>query len=463
MISSLQYRGDLCDKTALAECLVEAGLSEPWAASKAALLSQSASVLKDRLSGQSEPNLAAFFVPGRIEVLGKHTDYCGGSSLLAAAEQGFVIACAAREDRTVRVTDVRCGETIEFLIDGEIVPTVGKWSNYPMTVARRMARNFPEATHGAEIVFGSDLPPASGMSSSSAMIIAFFLALAEVNRIWEMPRFKGSVTSLVELASYLATNENGQNFGALEGDRGVGTAGGSEDHTAILCCRPETLSQYAYCPARHIVDVAFPPSYTFVIASSGVVAEKTGAAMEAYNRASRLAGLAAQVWREATGRDDPHLAAAIASCLGDTAEVRRVLGAASLAGLDVKHAELLMRFEHFCRENEQVQPAAVAALQSGDMLAFGRAVEESQAEAELLGNQIFETRSLAAEAGKLGAIAASAFGAGFGGSVWALVEESQADEFRTAWQEFYAREHAEHEQAAQFFLTGSGPAAMRIV
>lgn len=463
MISSLQYRGDLCDKTALAECLVEAGLSEPWAASKVALLSQSASVLRDRLGGEVEPNLSAFFVPGRIEVLGKHTDYCGGSSLLAAAEQGFVIVCAAREDRTVRVTDVRCGETVEFALDGEIAPTVGEWSNYPMTVARRMAGNFPEATHGAEIAFGSDLPPASGMSSSSAMIIAFFLALAEVNRIWETPRFKGCVTSLVELASYLATNENGQNFGALEGDRGVGTAGGSEDHTAILCCHPQTLSQYAYCPARHITDVALPPSHTFVIASSGVVAEKTGAAMEAYNRASRLAALAAQVWREATGRDDSHLAAAAVSCAGDTGEVRRVLGAAALSGRDVKHAELLARFDHFCRENEEIQPAAIAALQSGDVTAFGQAVDDSQrAAGDLLGNQIAETKFLAAEARQLGAVAASAFGAGFGGSVWALIEQSHAKDFETAWRDVYKRKYPDYEQTAQFFLTGAGMSAVRI-
>ncbi len=463
MISNLQYRGDLLDNTALTQRLVEAGLSPEWAASKAELLGLSVKTLRDRSGGQTEPNLSAFFVPGRIEVLGKHTDYCGGSSLLAAAEQGFVIACSPRDDRTVRITDVGRGETIEFSLDGEIVPTVGEWSNYPMTVARRMARNFPGATHGAEIAFGSDLPPASGMSSSSAMIIAFFLAMADVDRIWEMPQFKSSVTSLVELASYLATNENGQNFGALEGDRGVGTAGGSEDHTAILCCHKGTLSQYAYCPARHIVDVPLPPSHTLVIASSGVVAEKTGAAMEAYNRSSRLAGLAAQVWREATGRDDQHLAAAIASCSGDTAEVRHILGAAPLAGHDVKHAELLIRFDHFCRENEEAQPAAVAALQSGDMIAFGHAVDESQKGAEdLLGNQIAETKFLAAEARQLGALAASAFGAGFGGSVWALVEASQADEFRAAWQEFYGREHSENEQAARFFLTGAGPAAMRI-
>jgi len=464
VINCLDYRGDLTNESAVASRLVEAGLSESWAASKAELLNKSVSTLNVKSSRDSSSDLSAFFVPGRIEVLGKHTDYVGGSSLLAAAEQGFVIACVPRDDSIVRVTDACRGETIEFPFDSEIVPTVGEWSNYPMTVARRMARNFPEANRGAEIAFGSDLPPASGMSSSSAMIVAFFLALAEANRIWELPQFKANVTSPVELASYLATNENGQNFGPLEGDRGVGTAGGSEDHTAILCCRPGMLSRYAYCPARHVCDVELPEAYTFVIASSGVVAEKTGAAMEAYNRASRLAGIAAEVWREATGRDDPHLAAAIASCSGDTSEVRRVLGAASLGGRDVKHAELLVRFDHFCRENEEIQPVAVAALQSSDMAAFGRAVEESQKAAEdLLGNQIAETEFLAVEARQLGAAAASAFGAGFGGSIWALVEQTRADDFIAGWQDVYARKFPEHDESSQFFRTGAGPCAIRFL
>jgi galactokinase len=302
------------------------------------------------------------------------------------------------------------------------------------------------------------------MSSSSAMIVAFFLALAEVNEIWDAAEFQGNVTSLVELASYLASNENGQNFGALAGDRGVGTAGGSEDHTAILCCQPGMLSQYAYCPARHVADVPLPPSLTFVIASSGVAAEKTGAAMAAYNRASRLAGIAAQVWRQTTGRDDPHLAAAIVGCSGDVNTVRNVLKSASLDGHDVDRTELLARFDHFCRENERVLPAAVAAIESGDMVGFGHVVEESQVAAEeLLGNQIAETKFLAAEARQLGATAASAFGAGFGGSVWALVERSHVADFSRAWEKGYAQTFSQHRQRARFSLSAAGPSAMRVV
>ena len=450
---------DFSDLAALKEGFIRAGLREQWAGSKADLLVRSAAALGD----PSTQAPAAFFVPGRIEVLGKHTDYCGGSSLVAAAEQGFVIASASRDDRLVRVTDVCRGETIEFPLDADLVPTIGHWSNYPTTVARRLARNFPEVHRGAEIAFGSDLPPASGMSSSSAMIIAFFLALAEANRVWEMPAFQANVPGLIELAAYLATNENGQNFGALAGDRGVGTAGGSEDHTAILCSQAGMLGQYAYCPARHLLNVALPRGCTFVIASSGVVAEKTGAAMEAYNRASRLARFACLAWNRGSGRSDPHLAAALASCQGDTAQVRQALETVSLDGLNAERTELLARFDHFCEENEQVQPEAVAALQAGDLDRFGRAVDQSQSAAEqLLGNQIPETTYLAAEARRQGAIAASAFGAGFGGSVWALVRQARETEFQQAWRDSYLTAFPQHKPTAQFFSTTAAPAAMQL-
>jgi galactokinase len=427
-------------------------------------MAQAAATVQDRCRNDQAETLSGFFVPGRIEVLGKHNDYAGGASVLAAAEQGFILVCSARDDCTVRVTDVRCGETIEFPLDGEIVPTVGHWSNYPMTVARRLARNFPETTRGTEIAFASDLPPASGMSSSSAMIVAFYLALADVNPFCEAPQFKSNISDRVELASYLATVENGQNFGSLEGDRGVGTAGGSEDHTAILCCRPGLLSQYAYCPARHLDDVGLPEPYTFVIGASGVVAEKTGSAMAAYNRASRLAQVAAETWREATGRSDPHLAAAVASCPGDPEEVRRVLLSAPLSASDVTREQVLTRFDHFYLENEQLLPASIGALKAGDMAALGDFVAQSQkACEELLGNQIPETVFLAGEARQLGAAAACAFGAGFGGSVWALVEKQRTADFLTAWSESYLQEFAEHKDSARFFQTDPAPASMRIV
>src|SRR5262249_11007925 len=78
------------------------------------------------------------------------------------------------------------------------------------------------------------------------------------------------------------------------------------------------------------------------------------------------------------------------------------------------------------------------------------------------GNQTQETQFLAHSARKLGAIAASAFGAGFGGSVWALVNFIESQEFLDRWAEGYRREMPDVAGNAQFFTTLPGAAACRI-
>ncbi|GAG34622.1 unnamed protein product, partial [marine sediment metagenome] len=245
-----------------------------------------------------------------------------------------------------------------FEISPDLQPTLGDWSNYPMTVARRLARNFPPALRGASMAFASDLPAASGMSSSSAMMIATYLSLAAINELNRREEYRREIDSPQSLAGYLATVENGQSFGTLTGDKGVGTFGGSEDHTAILSCRPGRLSQYSFCPVRFERFVNVPKGYVFAIAFSGVVAAKTGEALEKYNRASGLAGRAAQAWREATGRDDPHLAAVFGSSADAVELMRKVLSKATAGEGDFTPEQLWRRFEHYFRESEEIIPAA---------------------------------------------------------------------------------------------------------
>jgi len=451
----------LSDRGELRQRLGKKGLSRVAAEQKAELFAASAATLARAEHGERDAGLRAFYVPGRIEVLGKHTDYAGGSSMVVAAERGFCLAVRPRDDDEITVTDAVSGETIGFRLEPELVPRSGHWSNYPMTVARRIARNFPGARRGADVAFASDLPLAAGMSSSSAMIVAVFLALDNVNELASRPEYRHNIQSLTDLAGYLGTVENGQTFGSLEGDRGVGTFGGSEDHTAILCARPGQVSQYAYCPVRFERAIPLPPDYAFAVGTSGVVAQKTGTAMEKYNRASRLASQLAEIWRKKTSRDDPHVAAALAS--GPDA-AKRLAGFVESARPD--HAEqdaLRARLEHFITENEQVLPAAGDALSRGDLEAFGDLVGRSQETAErLLGNQVPETVHLAAAARAAGAVAASAFGAGFGGSVWALVERAQSERFLSAWAESYRAKFPQRASAASFFVTDAGPAAFRV-
>jgi galactokinase len=149
--------------------------------------------------------------------------------------------------------------------------------------------------------------------------------------------------------------------------------------------------------------------------------------------------------------------------------VRRVGPAAVGQALAAsKHGEftpedLACRFEHFVAESEIIIPKAVDALAAGDLDEWGRQVDLSQIRGiELLRNQVSETVSLAASARECGADAASAFGAGYGGSVWAMVAASCAGEFTERWKSAYVAAFPGYVASSAFFLTRPGPAAFEI-
>ncbi|HEX6535246.1 MAG TPA: galactokinase family protein [Gemmatimonadaceae bacterium] len=407
----------------------------------------------------------AIWSPGRIEVLGKHTDYAGGRSLLCAVERGVCVVAVPRDDARLRLHDARLSATVECELTATSAPRAlagpGAWGTYPAAVARRIARNFPGPLRGADIALASDLPAAAGMSSSSALVVAIFLALAEINALAARDEYRREIRSAEELAGYLGCVENGEDFGSLRGDAGVGTFGGSEDHTAILCGRAGALAQYAFCPVRLERVVPLPRELTFAIAVSGVAAEKTGNARERYNAASHRARTIVERWREATGRRDATLAAALSSGAAAAGALEALLARGGVDGRASR--ELLDRLAHFRLESEVLVPAAGDALAAGDLEALGAAVDRSQRAAEeWLGNQVPETIALARAARELGAVAASAFGAGFGGSVWALVPADGATTFLDAWRARYLARFPARASACTFFLTRAGRPAARL-
>lgn len=497
----LSFAGALDHAEELVETLSTTGLSPRACQSKSRLMARAASALASA-AGADLGRPMGFFVPGRIEVLGKHTDYAGGRTMVSAVERGFCVAALPRDDHQVVVIDAASGDTILFTAGPSLTPQPGSWSNYPMTVARRVARNFEGATRGAWISLASDLPPAAGMSSSSALMISVFLVLAQANRLADRNEYWHNIGNDIDLAGYLGAIENGGSFGTLSGDRGVGTFGGSEDHTAMLNAEPGCITQFAYCPTEFEKLVPLPPGYMFAVATSGVTAEKTGAAMEKYNTASRLARALVELWCKRTGRSDPHLAAALGSSPDAADRLRTMVqetacedlpalnghmawaeaanatvfstavasagGSATAAAgeaesLPPHQRAMLARLEHFILESGEIIPAASDALDGGDLRLFGRLVDRSQRGAEqLLGNQVPETAFLAASARRLGAVAASAFGAGFGGSIWAMIEATRAEAFLDDWAHAYRQEFPQHESASRFFATPAGPAAFRI-
>ena len=441
--------------TAFEDRLRDSGMSAEESSAKAALFEKLLKELRG-MRGGAVHRRCAFFIPGRLECLGKHTDYAGGRSLVCAIERGICIVAAARDDAQIRIFDVGRAASANFKFNESIEPTAGHWSNFPMTVARRLARDFPGARIGADIAFTSDLPRASGMSSSSAFIIAIFFVLAQVNQLWETDAYRRAISSREDLAAYIAAIESGASFKSFSGARGVGTHGGSEDHVAILCSRAGFLRQYSFCPIRFEREIRLPERHVFVIGVSGVKADKTGDAREAYNHASGAARKIVDLWRRATGRDDSSLAAVLSSGTNAIDRLRQVLGESKDA--EYPASLLLNRLTQFAEESNEIIPSAGDALSRSDFARLGALVDRSQFLAEtLLKNQVPETIELARSARSLGAVAASAFGAGFGGSVWALVDSGRAEEFCNAWATHYHQRFPDWADASRFFISGPGP------
>jgi galactokinase len=397
-------------------------------------------------------------VPGRIEFLGKHTDYAGGRSLVCATGQGISVTAREIGEPVLRISDLVSGQKAELALRPDLDIPRGEWVAYPATVVRRFVRDFGPLTTGLDLAFSSDLPQDAGLSSSGALIVSVALALADANRLQERSAWRNELPDREALAGYLGAVENGRGFGSFPADGGVGTQGGSQDHTAILCSRPGKLLQYGWIPVRLEREVPFPPDHVLAVAVSGVEAAKTREAMLFYNRLAEDAADLLAVWRERSARDDPTLFAALSSAPDARAR---------LAGWLDRHDRrdaLLARLKQFSEECFEIIPAVADALAQGNIAALGALVDRSQSGAEAgLRNQVPETIHLQRSARELGAVAASAFGAGFGGSVWAMVPQDLATAFLHAWLASYRNAFPSHTESARFLMTTVGSPAANVV
>jgi len=480
------------DSTRVESQLRDAGLGDADnIEAKVALYAQAAAALV-HLTGEDNrrQNAAAFWVPGRVELAGKHTDYAGGWSLLAATPRGFCVVVNARDDAECRVVtldssvppDDRVAH-ISLAGDGPLLCGIdgvssGHWSRYARVCLARLGNNFKphlgQKLRGVDLALGCDLPVASGMSTSSALICALFLAFDFANDLRASPAFLRLLPDDASLVEYLGCCENGKDFGDreahaagtgpwLQGNGGVGTFGGSEDHAAIMTCRANTVHVYRFCPTRCMATVEVAPGVALVVGSSGVVAAKTGGAMARYNTAASDAARVAAALGFATMGEGLRLLGA-AGCRDRLASLLVCRLDAGIAGLDAAQAGAdLRRFRQFELETDVVVPGLAEALGAGDGGRGGRLMDESHARgAEALTNLVEATGWLARRAKAIGASGATAFGAGFGGSVVALVPAADAARFAAAWERDYGAAFPENRERAVFFAMRPGPGASRI-
>lgn len=406
-------------------------------------------------------------VPGRIEVLGKHTDYAGGRVLVGAVDRGITATAEAVEGPagSLTATTTAGGEPVTLAAGVEHGLPAGHWGRYLQTVLDRLTQNFASlcAPVAAHLTITSDLPPASGMSSSSALVCASALALADLNGWTASDLWLRNVPDRLSTAGYLAGVEAGRPWRELLGAEGVGTQGGSEDHTGMLCGAPDTLLLARFAPMEVLETVAFPEDWAFVVGVSGVAAEKTGAALEDYNRGPLTLRRVLARWNEATGRSDEFLAQAVVSLVGEAtgAEAAGDPALEPLLSLARPGYER-RRVEQFLEESLVLVPAGAAAIAAGDT-AVGEVLERSHALAgSHLLNQVPETDALVALARELGAVGTSAFGAGWGGSTYAIVVRSDAEDFAAQWLARYRAAFPEAGARASTIVTRPGASAQRL-
>jgi galactokinase len=164
-------------------------------------------------------------------------------------------------------------------------------------------------------------------------------------------------------------------------------------------------------------------------------------------------------WRKQTGRSDLNLAAMMQSPTYTPQELSRILSVEHSAD-ELPH--YTRRIEHFVAEDQKFVPAAIEALTKGDITTFGNIVNLSHDFGDThLDNQIPETRTLVKLARELGAVGSSAFGAGFGGSAYAVIRESESERFCEAWKAAYSRA-CPAARGGEFFTCHPSAAAFEI-
>ncbi len=433
-----------------------AGFTEVDAAARAALVAQAGEALRQR--ARTMP-VWAWFVPGRIEVVGKHTDYAGGLSLVAAVPRGVAVVAAPRSDGRVTVIDARWPGRVVVDVHRPAAEAAARgWGRYVAAVVERFARNFAGRALGTDIAIAGDLPRAAGLSSSSALIVGLALAMMRRARLADSPEWQSAITSTLDLAGYLGSVEAGRSFGIFDAAGGVGTEGGSEDHTAILASVPERLRVFSYVPAVTLIDQApMPADWTFVVMTSGVRANKAGQVRDKYNRAAQAARVLVELWERAGG--PPRTLGELTSRPDELARLQRVIE--QHAGGPFPARDLLIRLAHFVHEHGRVLDV-LDAFRQADSTRLGQLSAASQQEAEqLLDNQVAETIALARAAREAGAFAASSFGAGFGGSVWALVDLPDPSAFADRWRRHYLGTCPDVE-TVEWFAARPGPGAFEV-
>ncbi|MCC7308125.1 MAG: galactokinase [Acidobacteria bacterium] len=287
--------------------------------------------LEKKFTARYNTGPRTFRAPGRVNLIGEHTDYNDGFVLPAALDFATYAACAPRNDRRVRVATLTLEREFEFSLDDPPNDSFPAWTEYVQGIALILERSgYP--LKGADILIDSDVPIGSGLSSSAALEVSIGSAFAGLN---------GHKVTGMELAKIGQSAEHefaGVRSGIMDQFAAVfGKAG----HALFLDCRS---LEYEAVPVGEA---------KFIICNTKV---KHDLAESEYNKRRLQCEEAAAFFGRPSLRDVS--AGDLEKRSGDLPEL------------------LLKRARHVITENERVVNA-VKALRSGDLAAFGNLMNRS--------------------------------------------------------------------------------------
>ncbi len=347
--------------------------------------------------------------PGRVNLLGEHTDYTGGLVLPIALDLDVVIGFRPREDSTVRLYSVNHGQLVEFATDDEEYDPQDVWSNYFRGVSWVMAKNriaerSGRRLRGLDAAVKGDVPEGAGLGSSAAFSVASAMALLAAAGVLPADGSDGWAVSRLEIARLCQEAEN----------EFVGVRCGIMDQVASLLGR---CGSAVFLDCRSMECEVEPLPFDgarLVICDTGV---RRGLARSEYNRRREECEAGARAIRNLTGRES----------IRTLRDVRR--DEFERVGGFLPNA-VARRCAHVMGENERVT-RGVRALRRGDVEEFGLLMNESHESLRDLYEVSCEALDAMVESARAieGVLGSRMTGGGFGGCTISLVRKEALPAF----------------------------------
>ena len=377
------------------------------------------------LFGNSE-GARFYFSPGRVNLIGEHTDYNGGHVFPCALTLGTYGAARKREDNKIHFYSMNLDSfgIVEASLDDLTNKKEYNWANYPLGVVWAFKEKGHTITSGFDMVIWGNIPNGSGLSSSASLEVLTGVLLTDLFEIKDL-----SMTDLALIGQYSENNFNGCNCGIMDQ---FAVAMGKKDH-AIFLDTSDLSYEYAPC----VLDGA-----KIVITNSKV---KHSLVDSAYNDrrnecAAALKALQSELDIQALGDLTPEEFEAHKSLIKDEIQLQRA--------------------KHAVYENQRTIDA-VTALKAGDIERFGKLMNQSHISLRDDYDVSCEEIDILVDlAWKIpGVLGSRITGGGFGGCTVSIVKDESVDTFIETIGKTYL-EKVGHE--AEFYTVDIGDGASRL-